>query len=168
MKQRLKDVGIAFLALISAALMLFSAYGLYSHFKGQSADTPLEEMHQPGENVDIDTAIRKELVRISYENEFGYKYNGGQGTPFTGERTATFTNTTGEDFSDFYLQIMLYIVDDPSLYSDGESIPYAPIEIHPVFRGALKAGESVTISFSTDRDDYNYAAWGYLYSFAGE
>ena len=167
MKQRLKDAGIALLALISAALMLFSAYGLYSRFKGQSADTPLEEMHQPGENPTIDEAIVRELTRIADESNFVWQHENNVG-PYAGSRSDSFTNTTGSDFSDFYLQIELYQVDDPSLYELNETIPYDPLETHQLYRGALKDGQTIPISFETYRDDYNFVMLGYNYAFSNE
>ena len=168
MKQRLKDAGIALLALISAALMLFSAYGLYSRFKGQSADTPLEEMHQPGENPGIDSSILDELNRICYETDFVYKTPMENRTAYSGRHTETFTNTTGRDFSDLYLQLVLYKVDNPSLYDTVESIPHEPMATYEIYRGELKNGESVPLSFSIERDDYNYVSLGYWYIFADE
>ena len=62
-----------------------------------SADVqvPAEELYQPGDNPDIDAAIREELNRILNETAFSYHNDTGRNKGYAGEHRASFTNQIG-------------------------------------------------------------------------
>ena len=131
-----------------------------------SADVqvPAEELYQPGDNPDIDAAIREELNRILNETAFSYHNDTGRNKGYAGEHRASFTNQTDVDFGTIQLEISLYKLDNPRQYGDDATIPDEPLEVHNAYVGPLAAGETVPLSFTSDTDDYNYFLFGYGYT----
>lgn len=131
-----------------------------------SADVsvPEEELYQPGDNPDIDAAIREELNRILNETAFSYHNDTGRNKGYAGEHRASFTNQTDVDFATIQLEISLYKLDNPRQYGDDATIPDEPLEVHNAYAGPLAAGETVPLSFTSDTDDYNYFLFGYGYT----
>ena len=131
-----------------------------------SADVsvPEEELYQPGDNPDIDAAIREELNRILNETAFSYHNDTGRNKGYAGEHRASFTNQTDVDFGMIQLEISLYKLDNPRQYGDDATIPDEPLEVHNAYVGQLTAGETVPLSFTSDTDDYNYFLFGYGYT----
>lgn len=131
-----------------------------------SADVsvPEEELYQPGDNPDIDAAIREELNRILNETAFSYHNDTGRNKGYAGEHRASFTNQTDVDFATIQLEISLYKLDNPRQYGDDATIPDEPLEVHNAYVGPLAAGETVPLSFTSDTDDYNYFLFGYGYT----
>lgn len=131
-----------------------------------SAGLPIltEEMYQPGDNPDIDAAIREELNRILDETAFSYHNTDGRNRGYAGEHRASFTNQTDVDFGTLQLEISLYKLDNPRQYGDDATIPDEPLEVHSAYVGPLGAGETVPLSFTSDTDDYNYFLFGYGYT----
>ncbi|WP_373165335.1 hypothetical protein [Agathobaculum sp. Marseille-P7918] len=131
-----------------------------------SADVsvPEEELYQPGDNPDIDAAIREELNRILNETAFSYHNDTGRNKGYAGEHRASFTNQTDVDFGMIQLEISLYKLDNPRQYGDDATIPDEPLEVHNAYVGPLTAGETVPLSFTSDTDDYNYFLFGYGYT----
>ncbi len=131
-----------------------------------SADVsvPEEELYQPGDNPDIDAAIREELNRILNETAFSYHNDTGRNKGYAGEHRASFTNQTDVDFGMIQLEISLYKLDNPRQYGDDATIPDEPLEVHNAYVGPLAAGETVPLSFTSDTDDYNYFLFGYGYT----
>lgn len=131
-----------------------------------SADVsvPEEELYQPGDNPDIDAAIREELNRILNETAFSYHNDTGRNKGYAGEHRASFTNQTDVDFGTIQLEISLYKLDNPRQYGDDATIPDEPLEVHNAYVGPLAAGETVPLSFTSDTDDYNYFLFGYGYT----
>lgn len=131
-----------------------------------SADVPVpeEELYQPGDNPDIDAAIREELNRILNETAFSYHNDTGRNKGYAGEHRASFTNQTDVDFATIQLEISLYKLDNPRQYGDDATIPDEPLEVHNAYVGSLAAGETVPLSFTSDTDDYNYFLFGYGYT----
>ena len=131
-----------------------------------SADVPApeEELYQPGDNPDIDAAIREELDRILNETAFSYHNDTGRNKGYAGEHRASFTNQTDVDFGTIQLEISLYKLDNPRQYGDDATIPDEPLEVHNAYVGPLAAGETVPLSFTSDTDDYNYFLFGYGYT----
>lgn len=131
-----------------------------------SADVPVpeEELYQPGDNPDIDAAIREELNRILNETAFSYHDDTGRNKGYAGEHRASFTNQTDVDFGTIQLEISLYKLDNPRQYGDDATIPDEPLEVHNAYVGPLAAGETVPLSFTSDTDDYNYFLFGYGYT----
>lgn len=131
-----------------------------------SADVqvPAEELYQPGDNPDIDAAIREELNRILNETAFSYHDDTGRNKGYAGEHRASFTNQTDVDFGTIQLEISLYKLDNPRQYGDDATIPDEPLEVHNAYVGPLAAGETVPLSFTSDTDDYNYFLFGYGYT----
>lgn len=131
-----------------------------------SADVPVpeEELYQPGDNPDIDAAIREELNRILNETAFSYHNDTGRNKGYAGEHRASFTNQTDVDFGTIQLEISLYKLDNPRQYGDDATIPDEPLEVHNAYVGPLAAGETVPLSFTSDTDDYNYFLFGYGYT----
>lgn len=126
--------------------------------------TPEEELYEPGDNPDIDEAIREELNRILNETAFFYHHDTGRNKGYAGEHRASFTNQTGVDFGTIQLEISLYKLDNPRQYGDDPTIPDEPLEVHNAYVGPLAAGETVPLSFTSDADDYNYFLFGYSYT----
>lgn len=131
-----------------------------------SADVqvPAEELYQPGDNPDIDAAIREELNRILNETAFSYHNDTGRNKGYAGEHRASLTNQTDVDFGTIQLEISLYKLDNPRQYGDDATIPDEPLEVHNAYVGPLAAGETVPLSFTSDTDDYNYFLFGYGYT----
>ena len=131
-----------------------------------SADVPApeEELYQPGDNPDIDEAIREELNRILNETAFSYHNDTGRNKGYAGEHRASFTNQTDVDFGTIQLEISLYKLDNPRQYGDDATIPDEPLEVHNAYVGPLAAGETVPLTFTSDTDDYNYFLFGYSYT----
>ena len=131
-----------------------------------SADVqvPAEELYQPGDNPDIDAAIREELNRILNETAFSYHNDTGRNKGYAGEHRASFTNQTDVDFGTIQLEISLYKLDNPRQYGDDATIPDEPLEVHNAYVGPLAAGDTVPLSFTSDTDDYNYFLFGYGYT----
>ena len=131
-----------------------------------SADVPApeEELYQPGDNPDIDAAIREELNRILNETAFSYHNDTGRNKGYAGEHRASITNQTDVDFGTIQLEISLYKLDNPRQYGDDATIPDEPLEVHNAYVGPLAAGETVPLSFTSDTDDYNYFLFGYGYT----
>lgn len=131
-----------------------------------SADVqvPAEELYQPGDNPDIDAAIREELNRILNETAFSYHDDTGRNKGYAGEHRASFTNQTDVNFGTIQLEISLYKLDNPRQYGDDATIPDEPLEVHNAYVGPLAAGETVPLSFTSDTDDYNYFLFGYGYT----
>lgn len=131
-----------------------------------STDVPVpeEELYQPGDNPDIDAAIREELNRILNETAFSYHNDTGRNKGYAGEHRASFTNQTDVDFGTIQLEISLYKLDNPRQYGDDATIPDEPLEVHNAYVGPLAAGETVPLSFTSDTDDYNYFLFGYGYT----
>lgn len=131
-----------------------------------SADVsvPEEELYQPGDNPDIDAAIREELNRILNETAFSYHNDTGRNKGYAGEHRASFTNQTDVDFGMIQLEISLYKLDNPRQYGDDATIPDESLEVHNAYVGPLTAGETVPLSFTSDTDDYNYFLFGYGYT----
>lgn len=125
---------------------------------------PEEELYQPGDNPDIDAAIREELNRILNETAFSYHNDTGRNKGYAGEHRASFTNQTDVDFGTIQLEISLYKLDNPRQYGDDATIPDEPLEVHNAYVGPLAAGETVPLSFTSDTDDYNYFLFGYGYT----
>ena len=125
---------------------------------------PEEEMYRPGDNPDIDAAIREELNRILNETAFSYHNDTGRNKGYAGEHRASFTNQTDVDFGTIQLEISLYKLDNPRQYGDDATIPDEPLEVHNAYVGPLAAGETVPLSFTSDTDDYNYFLFGYGYT----
>lgn len=132
----------------------------------ENADVPVpeEELYQPGDNPDIDAAIREELNRILNETAFSYHDDTGRNKGYAGEHRASFTNQTDVDFGTIQLEISLYKLDNPRQYGDDATIPDEPLEVHNAYVGPLAAGETVPLSFTSDTDDYNYFLFGYGYT----
>lgn len=131
-----------------------------------SADVPVpeEELYQPGDNPDIDEAIREELNRILNETAFSYHHDTGRNKGYAGEHRASFTNQTDVDFGTIQLEISLYKLDNPRQYGDDPTIPDEPLEVHDAYVEPLAAGETVPLTFTSDTDDYNYFLFGYSYT----
>ena len=131
-----------------------------------STDVPVpeEELYQPGDNPDIDEAIRKELNRILNETAFSYHHDTGRNKGYAGEHSASFTNQTDMDFGTIQLEISLYKLENPRQYGDDPTLPDEPLEVHNVYVGPLAAGETVPLTFTSDTDDYNYFLFGYSYT----
>lgn len=131
-----------------------------------SADVPVpeEELYEPGDNPDIDEAIREELNRILNETAFSYHKDTGRNKGYAGEHRASFTNQTDVDFGTIQLEISLYKLDNPRQYGDDPTIPDEPLEVHDAYVGPLAAGETVPLTFTSDTDDYNYFLFGYSYT----
>ena len=131
-----------------------------------STDVPVpeEELYQPGDNPDIDEAIRKELNRILNETAFSYHHDTGRNKGYAGEHNASFTNQTDMDFGTIQLEISLYKLENPRQYGDDPTLPDEPLEVHNVYVGPLAAGETVPLTFTSDTDDYNYFLFGYSYT----
>lgn len=125
---------------------------------------PEEDLYQPGDNPDIDAAIREELNRILDETDFSYHNTDGKNRGYAGEHRASFTNQTDVDFGTLQLEISLYKLDNPQQYGDDATIPGEPLEVHSAYVGPLAAGETVPLSFTSDTDDYNYFLFGYGYT----
>ena len=194
MKERIKSGGLLLLAIIGILLIAFSLYGLVSHLwvkwndgreepatqietaqeemqaqpiaPMDSADVQVseEELYQPGDNPDIDAAIRDELNRILNETAFSYHNETGRNQGYAGEHRASFTNQTDVNFGTIRLEISLYKLDNPRQYGDDATIPDEPLEVHNAYVGPLAAGETVPLSFTSDTDDYNYFLFGYGYT----
>lgn len=194
MKERIKSGGLLLLAIIGILLIAFSLYGLVSHLwvkwndgreepatqtetaqeemqaqpiaPMDSADVQVseEELYQPGDNPDIDAAIRDELNRILNETAFSYHNETGRNQGYAGEHRASFTNQTDVNFGTIQLEISLYKLDNPRQYGDDATIPDEPLEVHNAYVGPLAAGETVPLSFTSDTDDYNYFLFGYGYT----
>lgn len=131
---------------------------------GADVQVPAEELYQPGDNPDIDAAIREELNRILNETAFSYHDDTGRNKGYAGEHRASFTNQTDVDFGTIQLEISLYKLDNPWQYGDDATIPDEPLEVHNAYVGPLAAGETVPLSFTSDTDDYNYFLFGYGYT----
>lgn len=125
---------------------------------------PEEELYEPGDNPDIDEAIREELNRILNETAFSYHNDTGRNKWYAGEHRASFTNQTDVDFGMIQLEISLYKLDNPRQYGDDQTIPDEPLEVHDAYVGPLAAGETVPLTFTSDTDDYNYFLFGYSYT----
>lgn len=194
MKERIKSGGLLLLTIIAILLIAFSLYGLFSHLwvkwndgREESATqietaqeemqaqpiAPMdsadvqgseEELYQPGDNPDIDAAIRDELNRILNETAFSYHNETGRNQGYAGEHRASFTNQTDVNFGTIQLEISLYKLDNPRQYGDDATIPDEPLEVHNAYVGPLAAGETVPLSFTSDTDDYNYFLFGYGYT----
>lgn len=194
MKERIKSGGLLLLTIIAILLIAFSLYGLFSHLwvkwndgreepatqietaqeemqaqpiaPMDSADVQVseEELYQPGDNPDIDAAIRDELNRILNETAFSYHNETGRNQGYAGEHRASFTNQTDVNFGTIQLEISLYKLDNPRQYGDDATIPDEPLEVHNAYVGPLAAGETVPLSFTSDTDDYNYFLFGYGYT----
>lgn len=131
-----------------------------------SADVPVPEgeLYEPGDNPDIDEAIREELNRILNETSFSYRHDTGRNKGYAGEHRASFTNQTNVDFGTIQLEISLYQLDNPRQYGDDPTIPDEPLEVHNAYVGPLAAGETAPLSFTSDTGDYNYFLFGYSYT----
>ena len=131
-----------------------------------STDMPIpeEELYRPGDNPDIDAAIREELNRILDDTTFSYQKADGINRGYAGEHSGSFTNQTDVDFGMIQLEISLYKLDNPRQYGDDATIPDEPLEVHNAYVGPLAAGETVPLSFTSDTADYNYFLFGYGYT----
>nr|WP_300129147.1 hypothetical protein [uncultured Butyricicoccus sp.] len=193
MKERLENIVLTILAIIAVLLILISIYGLLTYQKDyrvvsdsgellkktsnsqdklslENADLSLESnvMHSSGDNLDIDAAIRKEMNRILDDTDFSYHDIQGSIAAYSGEHTATFKNITGIDFETFQLQVRLYKLDNPHLYTEQDNIPYPPVEIYDVYIGPLDKGQEIPICFVNEVNDYNYFQFLYGYTLLGE
>ena len=194
MKKRLENIVLTILAIIAILLILISIYGFFTYFQKdysivsdsgglskkvfdsqhklslENADLSLENnvIHSPGDNLDIDAAIRKEMNRILDDTDFSYHDIQGSIIAYSGEHTATFNNITGIDFDTFQLQVRLYKLDNSHLYAEQDNIPYPPIEIYDVYIGQLDKGQEIPICFVNEVNDYNYFEFLYGYTLSGE
>lgn len=181
MKQKLKNAALLLFAGIGVLLIAFSVFGLITELQrlgtlgenpseasqtsaAHNADQAIDNMqYGPGDLPDIDALLQKELQRILDETEFSYRDAAGDKQAYAGEHTVLFHNQTGISFAQLLLQVSLYQLDNPQQYATAADIPVPPVEVQNVFVGPLQAGDTVQLSFSTERDDYNYFVISYGY-----